>query len=695
MLASAVLVAVPAISRKRDLPETILADSTIKILLNELSGQLAYQNVALLAAVEPRRAEKDFQGIFPEAEFLAGKLREYGVEEVRLESLNRKPSGYWAGLDAELWMVSPEEKRLSRLAEHPALMARGCDEGRWEGELLYLDERDLSRLDDIDLRGRIVLTPLHISTCVPAFAKGAVGVISSDTVGKPLYDPSGVGFNLRMNKGRVKNKVFGFQIWPRLAEELRVRLFAGEKIVLRAETKTANYPWKSDTLFAAVKGTRPDKKGLLFTAHLFERPMKLGANDNASGCAALAEIARALTVLGRESRLARPERTIYFLMGEEGSSVKAFFNLYPDMIDKIFGVVNMDMVGLDLEADRASFIIESPPWSKATFLDSVVFNAARYVAAGNSERRGQASSAFWIDPPAPIFEKNGSDQPFRFIVSPYVGGSDHSFFIESDSGIPALSLGTWPDLAYHTDRDRPDRCDPTQLKRAAFIGAAAALAVCSGRDEALEAVIRLISADKCGDLRASLERALALPARSTAADVGRLRARARNEVVRAAEVAAAGLASLRELTDGRPGFERYLDLMLKNIDDLKTSSLKELESVLGGLAEIRGEAYDTLPAEAADSSPEASLPSRTGAVKPGEEFPFSSIVEALRKDPAISALLKTTFSRQYLLEMYLAMDGKRSLADLKGLLDSEFEFIGETEFRNAVRLLADAGLFRR
>ena len=34
---------------------------------------------------------------------------------------------------------------------------------------------------------------------------------------------------------------------------------------------------------------------------------------------------------------------------------------------------------------------------------------------------------------------------------------------------------TWPDLYYHTSQDIADKCDPTQLKRVCFIGAAAAI----------------------------------------------------------------------------------------------------------------------------------------------------------------------------------------------------------------------------
>jgi hypothetical protein len=81
--------------------------------------------------------------------------------------------------------------------------------------------------------------------------------------------------------------------------------------------------------------------------------------------------------------------------------------------------------------------------------------------------------------------------------------------------------------------------------------------------------------------------AQAFAARAVSTDGEQLRNRARNEVVRGGEVAAAGLASLREVIAGKSRLSRYLDLMLKNMQDLIAISLKELDGVLGGLTEIR------------------------------------------------------------------------------------------------------------
>jgi len=80
---------------------------------------------------------------------------------------------------------------------------------------------------------------------------------------------------------------------------------------LRASAKTQTYPYKLDTIFACIKGKDPGKKGLMFTAHLFERPLKQGANDNISGCVVLAEIARTITTLVKEGRIQRPERSVF------------------------------------------------------------------------------------------------------------------------------------------------------------------------------------------------------------------------------------------------------------------------------------------------------------------------------------------------------------------------------------------------
>jgi hypothetical protein len=49
---------------------------------------------------------------------------------------------------------------------------------------------------------------------------------------------------------------------------------------------------------------------------------------------------------------------------------------------------------------------------------------------------------------------------------------------------------TWPDNYYHSSEDSPDKCDPTQLRRAIFIAAAGAYTIASADNEM---TIRIIS----------------------------------------------------------------------------------------------------------------------------------------------------------------------------------------------------------
>jgi hypothetical protein len=53
--------------------------------------------------------------------------------------------------------------------------------------------------------------------------------------------------------------------------------------------------------------------------------------------------------------------------------------------------------------------------------------------------------------------------------------------------VPGVLMITWPDPFYHTSEDRVDKCDPTQLKRVAFITAIAAYTIASAdEDQAID-----------------------------------------------------------------------------------------------------------------------------------------------------------------------------------------------------------------
>jgi len=92
-----------------------------------------------------------------------------------------------------------------------------------------------------------------------------------------------------------------------------------------------------------------------------------------------------------------------------------------------------------------------------------------------------------------MWEKNGSRDAFRFFVQPAPSGSDHDPFRNPAVGVPSMVLSAWPDQWYHADKDTVDKADPTQMKRIAFVGAAAAWAAVQCTDDVLPGLLDVTS----------------------------------------------------------------------------------------------------------------------------------------------------------------------------------------------------------
>ena len=690
------LVSLFAFPRQYNPPETILPEEIIKIILNEISGQLAFNNEVMLAGHNHIRTEEEFKTFFYESKYMAGKLKEYGVEEVRLEDLGEmmpERKEWWARVNAELWMVKPREKRLSRLSEHPALMARGCDTGDWQGEVVYLDRHDLKKLKEMDLKEKIILTPDHIGYFRDAFSQEALGIISYHNFVEPLQDPFRVDFNMSFIKSGTKNNVFGFQIWRHLGEQLKNIIFDRQKLVLRAFAKTQKYPYKLDTIFACIKGKAPDKKGLMLTAHLFERPLKQGANDNISGCVVLAEIARTITTLIKEGKIERPERSIYFLMIEEGSGTMAFFRKYPDMGNKILAVINMDMVGEDLDKNQAFFFIEKPLYSRTSFLEPVTINFTDYVFKTNSQRSENQLYRIKGDFPVPIVEKNGSRQPFRYILSNFMGSSDHGLYIETDSGIPAVMFSIWPDRWFHTDKDRPDKSDPTQLKRTAFIGTASALVVCSGRDEILENLIRITYQDRLTLIHKALSHSIKALSLLEKSDGGVTYANTVNYIIQAKDLSQKTLSYMKDLTRNKKRLDNYLDTLIKSFNELPDYYTKILENYYKNVAALRG-FEPKMTKTPGEEELKHITPAKVEPVPLGKWVRLSTLYGAIRKDSQLSRKIILQYGSLFLKELYLCIDGKRTLARIRDLLSFEFQPITAADFMKVINLLEEAKLIK-
>ena len=93
---------------------------------------------------------------------------------------------------------------------------------------------------------------------------------------------------------------------------------------------------------ARIRGGDPAlaAQEVVFSCHLdHPRP---GANDNASGCATILEVARTFAKLIREGTLPRPARSLRFVWPPEIEGTTILLNARPDMAARFVAAIHMD-----------------------------------------------------------------------------------------------------------------------------------------------------------------------------------------------------------------------------------------------------------------------------------------------------------------------------------------------------------------
>jgi hypothetical protein len=261
------------------------------------------------------------------------------------------------------------------------------------------------------------------------------------------------------------NKTFAFMVSLKTARSFRERLAKGEKIMLHAVVNAGQHAGNYEVVTATIPGADPKLKDeeIAFSCHLdHQRP---GANDNASGCVTILEVARTLQKLISEGKLARPARTIRFIWPPEIEGTMALLNAKPESAKRIKAAVHMDMVGGGPET-KAVFHVTRGPMSLPSFVQDVAWAFAEFANEQSYKFAATGKAEY------PLVAPEGGKEPLRAEYSAYTMGSDHDVYQDSSFGIPAIYLNDWPNRYIHTNFDAAANIDPTKLKRAAFIGAA-------------------------------------------------------------------------------------------------------------------------------------------------------------------------------------------------------------------------------
>jgi hypothetical protein len=673
---------VPAVVQDTPARPAPSSPEILRAIVNEASGERALQNEIHLTGVNRNRKADEYRGGYFESAFILEKLREYGLEDSFTLDLPVEGGTTWDAESAELWTVEPELAKIADLDDLPASLCSGSATTDTTAELVYVGPGDREEFyKDRDVEGKVLLVngapERGRRLGVQKYgAAGLVGWASSH----PEFDRDEVGWNgLRLGPG--DRATFGFTVSERQGQDLRDALERGRKIVVRAVVKTQTVAdYKDQLTVALIKGTeRPDEE-LVFTAHLYEGWAKQGANDNASGCTAILETARVLRKLVAEGRIPPLKRSVRFLFVPEISGTAAYLGLNPDIRNKIFANINLDMVGEGLIKNQSFNRLNQTPWSLPTYLNDVM--ASYYEWMGDSQRDAQETG--WRS--GGVLAPTGSRDPFYFLVERYSGGSDHDVFVDGSVRIPAVLMIVWPDQWYHSSGDTPDKSDATQFKRIVTISAAAAEFLANaGPDEAVRMMAE-ISARQGGRLGADRARAERLVSGSDAKTVSAAHKDARVIVEQGFVREKETLASVRFFVGQDAAAERILAGRLADLDAVRASHIKTIDDLFAARCRSLGVPAGK-PSPTKDEIRLAGLvPVRTE--KMGGMMAMWGLREEFRKlgyqaPPSIQMAE---------MELRNFIDGKRSILDIRDAASAEFEPLALLEVEKWVGVQEKVGL---
>ncbi len=458
-------------------PPPLLPAPVVSALADELSGETAKRNLEGLARFHRQRGS---QGFHSAAELVAERARAYGLSDV--QTLQFPADGkinYGTQRSRQAWDADVGElaeikdgatSPIASYAAEPIVLAEDSESADVTTDLVDVGDGLLDGdYAGKDVKGRIVLVAAQPGEVQDlAVGKyGAAGILSYAQNQKTAW--SGENDNL-IRWGHLDsfttNKTFAFMVSLRTARVLQERLRHRETIRLHAVVRAGQHPGFYEIVTARIPGSDPQLKDqeIAFSCHLdHQRP---GANDNASGCVTILEAARTLQKMIGDGRLARPARSIRFIWPPEVEGTVTLLNARPEFAKRIKAVVHMDMVGGGPET-KAVFHVTRGPRSLPSFVHDVAWAFAAWVNEESYQFAATDSAEH------PLLAPEGGREPQRAMYSAYTMGSDHDVYQDSSFAIPAIYLNDWPDRYIHTNFDSAANIDPTKLKRAAFIGAAA------------------------------------------------------------------------------------------------------------------------------------------------------------------------------------------------------------------------------
>ncbi|HEX8225829.1 MAG TPA: M28 family peptidase [Allosphingosinicella sp.] len=492
------LLAAPATAQKA---APLLTAAETEALASEISGASAKRTVQALSLHHRMRGSEGYRAA---AELIRDRLRGYGLKEAEIISLPADGKIYygtqrsrpaWNAAFAELWEQRQEggrwrdSERVASWADQPISLAQDSVGGRAEAELVDVGAgASAADYAGKEVRGKLVLVSgqPEAAARLAVTERGAAGIVSWAQNQRSAWWGEDQSLIRWGHLSTWEDPTFAFMVSPARARAWQARLAKGETVRLRAEVKAGRTPGAYLIPTAVIPG-RDRGKEIVFSCHL-DHPSP-GANDNASGCSGILEIARTFQRLIAEGRLPQPRRTLRFIWPCEIECTIALLNAKPQYATRTLATVHLDMIGGNTDVTRGTLGVEGSPPSLPSFVSDVGFAIARWVDDQSLRYANRGEAAF------PLLDPEGTKNPLRARIGGFSEGSDHQIWSEGSWRIPVIYLSDWPDLYIHTNKDLVGNLDPTKMKRAMFIAAASAWYLANVGQEGVAGLQRTIDGE--------------------------------------------------------------------------------------------------------------------------------------------------------------------------------------------------------
>lgn len=388
----------------------------------------------------------------------------------------------WEPEDASLTIVG-QPSPLLRFATNRNMLAIGSYSTPDSGvvaDVVNAGEGSAAELDRAAVAGKIVLADASVGALYDAAVakRGALGVLaySMPAYTKPETHRTSIQF------GRIPTdsarRAWGIPLSYAAREALRTALRAGP-VRVHVMTRTKVYRSEELTLIAEVRGSRRAEERFVFSAHVQEP----GANDNASGVGAAAEMARVAAGLVRRGAV-DPARTIVFLWGREIGATRRYLTQDTARSRGVKWGMSLDMVGEDTRLTGGTFLIEKMPDPSAIWTRG---DDRHTEWGGRPLTAEQMTPHYFNDFVLARCLEQAAVTGWVVRTNPFEGGSDHTPFLDAKK--PGLLLWHFTDVFYHTDNDRIDKVSAATLANVGTAALVSAFTLASANGAMARAIV--------------------------------------------------------------------------------------------------------------------------------------------------------------------------------------------------------------